>query len=477
MGVDAQLRGRRDYVDMIQDKWLSHVIFTTVQSHANISHVKKGPTGDFQTGDLSKAVNTDETNELTVRAWLSKAANRRSTLVFCVDLAHVSGLAATFRAHGVDARFITGDTPRAVRGERLDAFKEQKFPVLLNCGVFTEGTDIPNIDCILLARPTKSRNLLVQMIGRGMRLHPGKANCHVIDMVASLAVGIVTTPTLFGLDPGEIVKEADVTELKSTRERKELETFREQQAAEAEAVQLLRPSTQRPQLDISFTDYESVYDLIDDTSAERHIRGISALAWVLVGENRYVLSTQNGDYVTIETPPATDGKGALVLVWYTQKVPPSGPEDIQHRGKSPFMRPRQVAECETFSDAVRAADTFASSRFPRAFVQHTQAWRKKPATEGQLMLLNKYRDTGSQLTAEQISKGKATDMITKIKFGAKGWYGRLEATRKREEKRNDQAKKLAALSEREQVTTGPLVSRSVSSNGRLFDAKPGSFFE
>lgn len=477
MGVDTQLRSHRDYVDMIQDKWLSHVIFTTVQSHANISRVKKGPTGDFQTGDLSKAVNTDETNEITVRAWLSKAANRKSTLVFCVDLAHVTGLTATFRAYGVDARFITGETRRVVRGERLDAFKERKFPVLLNCGVFTEGTDIPNIDCVLLARPTKSRNLLVQMIGRGMRLHPGKTDCHVIDMVASLAVGIVTAPTLFGLDPAEIVKEADVTEMKSIRERKELEAFREQQAAGAEIVPLLRPSTQRPQRDISFTDYESVYDLIDDTSAERHIRGISALAWVLVGENRYVLSTQNGDYVTIETPSATDEKGALVLVWYTQKVPPSGPEDVQHRGKSPFMRPRQVAKCETFSDAVRAADTFASSRFPGAFVQHTQAWRKKPATEGQLMLLNKYRDMGNQLTAELISKGKATDMITKIKFGAKGWYGRLEATRKREEKKNEQAKKLAALSEREQVRTGPLVSRSIPPNGRLSDTGPGLFFE
>ncbi|KAL8929185.1 MAG: hypothetical protein Q9208_001268 [Pyrenodesmia sp. 3 TL-2023] len=466
----------KDYVDMIQERWLSNVIFTTVQSNADISRVKKGPMGDFQSGDLSRAVNNDETNKITVRAWLSKAVNRKSTLVFCVDLAHVTGLTATFRAHGVDARFITGDTPRPVRGQRLDAFKEEKFPVLLNCGVFTEGTDIPNIDCVLLARPTKSRNLLVQMIGRGMRLHPGKTNCHVIDMVASLAVGIVTTPTLFGLDPGEIVKEADVTELKSIHERKKLKASREQQAAEAKVVQSFRPSTRRPQRDISFIDYESVYDLIDDTSAERHVRGISALAWVLVSENRYVLSTQNGEYVTIETPSATDGKDALVLVWYTQKVPLSGPDDAQHRGKSPFMRPRQVAQCETFSDAVRAADTFASSRFPGPFVQHSQAWRKKPATEGQLILLNKYRDPDNQLTAEQISKGKATDMITKIKFGAKGWYGRLEATRKREDKKNDRAKELAALSEREQVRTGPLAPRSLPT-GMLSDARPFLFFE
>ena len=182
---------------MIDENWLSNVIFTTVQSKADISSVKRGPAGDFQLGDLSRAVNTPETNDTTVRAWMAKAAGRRSTLVFCVDLAHVSDLTATFRRQGIEAKFVSGDTPKRVRSERLDAFRSRQFPVLLNCGVFTEGTDIPNIDCIVLARPTKSRNLLIQMIGRGMRLYPGKDNCHIIDMVASLEAGIVTTPTLY----------------------------------------------------------------------------------------------------------------------------------------------------------------------------------------------------------------------------------------------------------------------------------------
>ena len=187
----------RDYVDMIGEQWLSNVIFTTVQSKANVSGVKKGSTGDFQLGDLSRAVNTLETNETTVRAWVARAAGRKSTLVFCVDLAHVSDLTATFRSHGIEANFVTGDTSKRVRSERLDAFRNRQYSVLLNCGVFTEGTDIPNIDCVVLARPTKSRNLLIQMIGRGMRLYPGKENCHIIDMVSSLGVGIVTTPTLY----------------------------------------------------------------------------------------------------------------------------------------------------------------------------------------------------------------------------------------------------------------------------------------
>ena len=443
----TRLTRHRDYVDMIGEKWLSDVIFTTVQSKADISRVKKGVNGDFQSSDLSRAINTDETNEITVRAWLARAQGRKSTIVFCVDLAHVSGLTHMFRKHGIDGRFVTGDTPRQIRSERLDAFKNGEYPVLLNCGVFTEGTDIPNIDCVLLARPTKSRNLLVQMIGRGMRLHPGKANCHVIDMVASLETGIVTTPTLFGLDPSELVNEVDVDQLKEMRERKELEAQRENFAADTTVED---SSRSRPlNRNISFTDYDSVYDLIDDTSGERHIRGISQLAWVQVEQDRYILSTQGGDFMTIE-------KASSPHHIYCVRHTPRMLETSAPWSKSPFMRSREIATAETFSDAVHAADTFASEKFPWQFVSKDQSWRKKPATEGQLAFLNKLRDMDAQLTADQITKGKAADMITKIKFGAKGRFGRLEAARKRESRVAEKISQLADMRKREEVKVGPL---------------------
>ncbi|KAL2036537.1 hypothetical protein N7G274_010722 [Stereocaulon virgatum] len=440
----------KDYIDMIAENWLSKVIFTTVRSKADVSRVRKAPTGDFQTGDLSKAVNTADTNEITVRAWMSRAANRHSTLVFCVDLDHVSDLTASFREIGVDAKFITGNTPKQVRSERLDAFRNGEFPVLLNCGVFTEGTDIPNIDCVLLARPTKSRNLLVQMVGRGMRLHPGKENCHIIDMVASLEAGIVTTPTLFGLDPAEMVEEANVEEMKSRQEQKELEAKREERVAETRSPTL---STQQTSRTITFTDYGSVYDLIDDTSGERHIRGMSQLSWVMVKDNRYVLSNQSGDYITIETSDL----GAAYSVIYVQKIPEKylGPR-VSSKGKSPFMRPRQIAKANTLSDAVHAADTFALKKFPWHFVHNGQAWRRAPATEGQLAFLNKFRPISEQLTAEMISKGKATDMISKVKFGAKGWFSKLEADKKRDDRAVEQVRQVEGLRRREQVKVGPL---------------------
>lgn len=91
--------------------------------------------------------------------------------------------------------------------------------------ILTEGADIPNIDCVVVARPTRSRNIFAQMvgvlpfrlelffttipkIGRGMRLSPdtGKEDCRIIDFVdsANRVAGVVSTPTLFGLDPGDL---------------------------------------------------------------------------------------------------------------------------------------------------------------------------------------------------------------------------------------------------------------------------------
>lgn len=442
---------KRDYVDMIGENWLSNVIFTTVQSKADISRVKKGASGDFQVGSLSEAVNTKATNEITVRAWLARASARKSTLVFCVDLAHVSGLTATFREHGIDAQFVTGATPRQVRSQRLDAFRNKEYPVLLNCGVFTEGTDIPNIDCVLLARPTRSRNLLVQMIGRGLRLNHGKTNCHVIDMVASLEVGIVTTPTLFGLDPAELVDETDLEGLNALREQKALEKLRNQQL-EAIPAGKQSPSMQGNRV-ITFTDYDSVHDLIEDTSGERHIRGLSMLCWVLVGHNRYVLSAHNGDHLVIE---AVEDSDTRYRVMYTQKIAASILQTKAY--KSPFMRPRQIAVSETFSDAVHAADTFAGEKYSSPMLAYSHPWRKRPASEGQLDILNRLRGKDEHLKPEDVTKGKAADMITKVKFGARGRFNELEVAKRRVLRANERMDKIASMRQREQVMVGPMAN-------------------
>lgn len=427
----------KDYVDMIGEKWLSDVVFTTVESTADISRVKSGSNGDFQPGELSKVVNTKHINEVTVRSWLAKATGRNSTLVFCVDLAHVAGLTQTFKQHGIDARFVTGDTPKVERSERVDAFRRGEFPVLLNCGVFTEGTDIPNIDCVILARPTRSRNLLVQMIGRGMRLHPDKTNCHIIDMVSSLAAGIVTTPTLFGLDPSELVEEATVDGMQSLKK------------------EVPEPSDIKEEFgnthvgNVTFVDYDSVFDLVSDTSGEKHIRSISQHAWVQVGPNKYILSGPQGTYIRLEKNDTAE-EGAASWEAFEIRALPTGVS------KSPYATPRRLLTTTTLTDAVHGADKYASEKYPHILISRRHGWRNGPPTDGQLKFLNTLRGKEEKLGPTDITKGKAAEMITKLRHGARGQFSKTEAHRRRKDRQNLAREQEKARQSREVVSIGPL---------------------
>lgn len=447
----------KDYVEMISSKWLSDVIFTTVESKADLSSVKRkgvGGSGEFELASLSRAVNTIELNDIIVRSWFAKAAGRHSTLVFCVDLAHVAALTQRFRHYGIDARYVTGDTATLERINILQAFKRKEFPVLINCGVFTEGTDIPNIDCIVLARPTRSRNLLVQMIGRGMRLHQGKENCHIIDMVSSLETGIVTTPTLFGLDPDELVSGLTAVKMLELRDRKEAEKEGGAEKISAAELRQMKMTGNAPSTghsyNISFTEYDSVYDLISDTTSEKHVRSISQLAWVQVTPSRYVLTTSR-DYLKVERVESA-GEDEPQWKGFVVRALPAG------TGKSPWATPREILVASTFDDAIHGCDKYAIEKYPHFYISSQMFWRKQPATESQLKLLNKLRGPDSQLGPHDINKGRAADMITKIRHGARGRFAELEAAKKRRQKAEYVTELFRQRKLNETVTVGPLPS-------------------
>ncbi|KAK0718247.1 P-loop containing nucleoside triphosphate hydrolase protein [Lasiosphaeria miniovina] len=442
----------KDYVDMIGEKWLCDAVFTTVDSKANLSKVSrlgKGGGGDFDTAALSRAVNTDEINDITVRAWVAKASGRKSTLVFCVDLAHVASLTQSFRHYGVDARFVTGGTRTRERSACLDAFKAGEFPVLLNCGVFTEGTDIPNIDCVLLARPTRSRNLLVQMIGRGMRLHPGKENCHVIDMVSSLEAGVVTTPTLFGLDPAELLDAASVNTMQNIRDR----TMSDETVKKLAQQPVDVSQTAGRAYKVTFTEYDSVFDLVADSSGEKHIRAISKFAWVQVAQNRYVLDSASGTFLRLEKVEDDETSGApRFKAWEVRSLPPG-------LSKSPYAAPRQLLVAESFIDAVHGCDKYAGEKFYFGTIYLGTRWRQGPATEGQLKFLNKLRRFPDQPYGPgDLTGGKAADMIAKFKHGARGRFANLLADQKRRHKASLVVDQEHERKLREIVSVGPLLS-------------------
>ena len=128
--------------------------------------------GDYSLGALASRTNTAELNANIVATWQKHAAGKR-TVAFAVDVAHSKAITEAFVAAGVPAEHIDGRTyerdtvlARLARGQTL---------VVSNCMVLTEGWDLPALECAIIARPTASLNLHLQMIGRVMRAAEGKS--------------------------------------------------------------------------------------------------------------------------------------------------------------------------------------------------------------------------------------------------------------------------------------------------------------
>lgn len=155
--------------------------------------------GDYDQGQAGALLAEAGAAQIVAHAWTQRAAGRR-TLVFTPTVAFAEEVAAEFVGLGVRAGTVTGAMPVTERRDVLAAFARGDLQVLANCAVLTEGYDEPRVDCVVVARPTKSRSLYVQMIGRGTRLHPDKTDCLVLDLVGGASQHeLVTISSLFGL--------------------------------------------------------------------------------------------------------------------------------------------------------------------------------------------------------------------------------------------------------------------------------------
>ena len=118
-----------------------------------------------------------------------------ATLIFAVSVHQAEEIAGRIKG----AVVVTGETKD--RAAIIEAFTAGEIPCIVNCMVFTEGTDIPRVETVIVARPTQSESLYAQMVGRGLRLYPGKERLVLIDCVGITGkASLCTAPSLLGLD-------------------------------------------------------------------------------------------------------------------------------------------------------------------------------------------------------------------------------------------------------------------------------------
>lgn len=184
----------------IEDGWLAPIKQSLIHVDGLDFSDIRTTGGDLNQGDLDVLLQEEKVLHRMVHP-LIELARGRQTLVFAVTVAHAERMAEIFNRWRKDcARFVYGGTPDRERESLFESYGRKDFQFLCNVGIVTEGVDVPGIEVVAMGRPTKSRALFAQCIGRGTRPLPGlvdqyptaaerryaisvsaKPYCHVID--------------------------------------------------------------------------------------------------------------------------------------------------------------------------------------------------------------------------------------------------------------------------------------------------------
>lgn len=142
--------------------------------------------GEFNSGQAEAAVDKAELTERMLDEVYRLGGSRNTWLFFCQGVKHARHVCEALRARGEECEVITGDTPKPERDDIIRRYKSGQLRRLCNAKVLTTGFDAPHIDLIVMVAPTMSPGLYVQICGRGMRTHPSKTDCLVLDFVGNI---------------------------------------------------------------------------------------------------------------------------------------------------------------------------------------------------------------------------------------------------------------------------------------------------
>jgi superfamily II DNA or RNA helicase len=173
-----------DILDMISDGYLCDVRGKRITVDTLDLDKVRTRGGDLVDGQLGQALEDSGALDAIAKAYVDHAPDRPG-VVFTPTVATAQAAAEALRAAGIKAAPVWGAMNRDERRETLSRYNAGDVQVLTNCMVLTEGFDAPHTSCIVVARPTKSPGLYVQMVGRGLRPAPGKTDALLLDVMGS----------------------------------------------------------------------------------------------------------------------------------------------------------------------------------------------------------------------------------------------------------------------------------------------------
>lgn len=170
---------------LIDNEYLAKYKIAIPYSDYSKHLVSSSDTSDYSKKAMIDASNNSHIVGDVVENYL-KFAKGKQAILFASDVATAERMEKEFLDKGVVAKSLDGTTPDGERLEALIKFREKKIQVLLNVDLFDEGLDVPGIECVIMARPTKSLGKYLQMIGRGLRMAEGKPYLILIDHVGNV---------------------------------------------------------------------------------------------------------------------------------------------------------------------------------------------------------------------------------------------------------------------------------------------------
>ena len=154
-----------------------------IRIHTNIDLTKvRFNSVQYNIRDLESKIYVPERNRLIVDTWMQYVRDKR-TVVFCASVKHAQQIADLFREQGIKSAAVSGSMKQSERREFQEKFVNRDIQVLCACDLLNEGWDCPEIEVLFMARPTMSKVLYTQQLGRGMRLYEGKESLMVFDFV------------------------------------------------------------------------------------------------------------------------------------------------------------------------------------------------------------------------------------------------------------------------------------------------------
>lgn len=371
-----------------------------------------------------RSLDAEEQVDYLIKAW-DKYGGDLQTLAFAQNVAQSRLLANTLNEHGIcKAAHVDAKTDKEFRDSLLEKFSKEQVKFITNRLVYTEGTDIPNIQCILDNAPTESKPLHIQKLGRGLRPHPG-AGVYTLDTAAERREAIRQSPkpalryiatfdprihgmdvvaTISGID---LPKEADGLLVMD----EVIDVIEEEVDEEAE-----RPIREQIARILGLKVEADEVNVWDHTVENEKLKALTNLRWVVRGRSASL-------YLPANPMPNAPKREQTPVLWHFKEVDDGW--QFYHivvggwvpTSKKGFVAPARVQKGQVTGDfcaALKTLDKFLKDANPGIYREVVRA-NREPATDAQLRYMKNHRIEHGK----RISRGTADVLIDDFRIKRK----------------------------------------------------------